>query len=192
MVSNAESGSGGLAGTRSSFVQRVIGAAMLNAATYEEVEADRSAVAQAAAVVLLSSLAAGFGARGFGASRPVDIALYAGISLVAWMMWAVLTYRIGASLLPESQTRADVGELLRTLGFASAPGLLRILGIAPGLTNVVFAVSAVWMLAAMIVAVRQALDYTGTGRAIAVCMLAWVLALIVAVALGIFFGPHVS
>ena len=192
MVSSAESGSRGLGGTRHSFVQRVIGAAMLNAATYEEVEADRSAVAQAAAVVLLSSLAAGFGARGFGASRPVDIALYAGISLVAWMMWAVLTYQIGASLLPESQTRADVGELLRTIGFASAPGLLRILGVAPGLTNVVFAVSAVWMLASMLVAVRQALDYTGTGRAIAVCTLAWLLALIFAVALGIVFGPHVS
>ncbi len=165
---------------------------MLNAATYEEVEADRGAVAQSAAVVLLSSLAAGFGARGFGASHPVDVALYAGISLVAWMMWAALTYQIGASLLPESQTRADVGELLRTIGFASAPGLLRIFGLAPGLTTVVFAVSAVWMLAAMIVAVRQALDYTGTGRAIAVCTLAWSLALIFAVALGIFVGPQVS
>ena len=192
MVSSADSSARNLGGTRHSFVQRVLGAAMLNAATYEEVEADRSAVAQAAAVVLLSSLAAGFGARGFGASRPVDVAVYAGISLVAWMLWAVLTYQIGASLLPESQTRADVGELLRTIGFASAPGLLRVLGLAPGLTTVVFAVSAVWMLAAMIVAVRQALDYTGTGRAIAVCTLAWLLALIFAVALGIVFGPHVS
>ena len=71
--------------------------------------------------------------------------------------------------MPEPQTRADVGELLRTIGFASAPGMLRVFGIVPGATIPAFAITAVWMLAAMIVAVRQALDYQSTSRAVAVC-----------------------
>ncbi len=68
---------------------------------------------------------------------------------------------------------ADVGQLLRTIGFASSPGLLRILGIVPGMTGIVFIVCALWMLVAMVIAVRQALDYHGTGRAIAVCLIGW-------------------
>ena len=114
------------------------------------------------------------------------------VALLAWSAWALLTLQIGGRLLPEPQTRVDVGELLRTIGFASAPGILRIFGILPGVTLPAFAISAVWMLAAMIVAVRQALDYTTTARAIAVCILGWVLAVGFAIVLGLLFGPTVS
>jgi hypothetical protein len=85
-----------------------------------------------------------------------------------------------------------MGQLLRTTGFATAPGLLRVVGILPELTIPSFAVAALWMLLAMIVAVRQALDYTSTGRAIAVCGLGWVLAIALAILFGIWFGPRVS
>jgi len=103
-----------------------------------------------------------------------------------------LTLQIGGRVLPEPQTSVDVGELLRTTGFAAAPGILRVFGILPGVTIPVFVITAVWMLAAMVVAVRQALDYRSTGRAIAVCVLGWALAIAFAVALGIFLGPGVS
>jgi hypothetical protein len=79
--------------------------------------------------------------------------------------------------------------LLRTIGFATAPGILRIAGVIPGTTTVVFGVTAVWMLMSMIVAVRQALDYTSTARAFAVCALGWVLAFGMAIGVGIFFSP---
>ena len=164
----------------------------MNVATYEEVEADPRATAQALATVQLSSLAAGLGARGFGGSSPADIAFFGAAALMAWAAWALLTYEIGVRILPQEHTRADVGELLRTIGFATAPGLLRIFGVLPGLTVPVFAVTAVWMLLAMIVAVRQALDYTSTRRAVAVCGLGWVLAIVCAVVVGFFFGPRVS
>jgi hypothetical protein len=177
---------------RSTFLQRLIGAVALRAATYEEVEADRRATGQAVAVVLLSSVAAGLGARGFGASSAVDIAFFGAVALMAWVAWAFVVYEIGARILPGSQTRADVGELLRTTGFATAPGLLRIVGVLPGMTIPSFAVAALWMLLAMIIAVRQALDYTSTRRAIAVCLFGWVLAMTFAVLFGLFFGPHVS
>ena len=181
-----------IATTRGAFLQRLIGAAMLRPATYEEVEADRGATVQAVVVVLLSSVAAGIGARGFGASRPVDVAFFAAIALIGWVTWAALTYQIGARILPSSETRADVGQLLRTIGFASAPGMLRIVGVAPALTTAAFALTSVWMLVAMVVAVRQALDYTSTSRAVAVCVLGWTLAVVFAVVLGVMFGPRVS
>lgn len=174
------------------FVQRLIGAAALDTAIYEEVEADLGATTQAFAVVLLSSLAAGLGARGLGGTSPANVAFISIVALLAWAAWALLTFVIGTKLLPGPQTRADVGELLRTIGFASTPGLLRIFGIMPGATVPAFAITAVWMLVAMIVAVRQALDYTSTARAIAVCVLGWALALIFAVVLGLLFAPAVS
>jgi hypothetical protein len=114
------------------------------------------------------------------------------VSLLAWVCWAMLTYQIGVRLMPEPETRADVGELLRTIGFASAPGMLRVFGIVPGAAIPAFAVTAVWMLVAMIVAVRQALDYRSTARAVAVCLVGWALAIGISVGLGLVFGPAVS
>jgi hypothetical protein len=107
-------------------------------------------------------------------------------------VWALLTYEIGTRVMPEAQTRADVGELLRTIGFAAAPGMLQIFGVVPGASIPAFAITGVWMLVAMIVAVRQALDYTSTARAVAVCCLGWALALVFAIGLGLAFGPTVS
>jgi hypothetical protein len=177
---------------RSSFVRRVIGAAALRPALFEEVEADQRATPQAVLVVALSSLAAGIGARGFGAGTPGDVLYFTAVALAAWITWAFVVFAIGALLLPEPQTRADVGELLRTTGFAATPGLIRILGVWPAVTAPVFAVAAVWMLLAMIVAVRQALEYTTTLRALAVCVFGWFLAIAIAIGFGFFFGPRVS
>ena len=84
-----------------------------------------------------------------------------------------MTYWIGTRLLPEPQTEADVGQLLRTTGFSSAPGVVRVLGVVPGLTKVIFLIAGIWMLMTMVVAVRQALDYTGTARALGVCAIGW-------------------
>lgn len=178
--------------TSSTFVSRVIGAAALRAATYEEVEVDRRATWQAVAVVVLSSVAAGLGARGFGATRPVDVAFFSAVALMAWVGWAFVVFEIGAHILPTAHTRVDVGELLRTTGFATAPGLLRIVGALPGMSIPAFAITAVWMLGAMIIAVRQALDYASTRRAAAVCAIGWVLAITFALLFGFFFGPRVS
>ena len=147
---------------------------------------------QALATVLLSSIAAGIGSRGLEAVSLTSIIFISTVSLIAWVAWALLTFEIGGRLMPEPQTRVDAGELLRTIGFASTPGMLRVLGVIPGATIPVFAATAVWMLLATIVAVRQALDYRGTARAVAVCLIGWVLAIAVAVVLGLFFGPTLS
>ena len=171
---------------------RIIGAMALDSVMYEEVEADATATSQAMLVVVLSSLSAGIGARGFGAESLPGILFISALALAAWAAWALITFEIGSRLMPEPATRADVGQLLRTIGFAAAPGMLRIFGVVPGATVAAFAITAVWMLAAMIVAVRQALDYESTARAIAVCIVGWTLAFGLAAILGLVFGPTLS
>lgn len=159
------------------FVDRVIRAAKLDGNLYEEVEADKSALGQAMAVVVISSVAAGVGMideAGLG-----GIFMGAVAALIGWYIWAYLTFLIGTRLLPEPQTSADYGELLRTIGFSSAPGVIRVLGIFPVLEGIVFFVASVWMLVAMVVAVRQALDYSGTLRAVGVCAIGWVIQVVI-------------
>jgi hypothetical protein len=178
--------------TSTPFVMRLIGALALDPMTYEEVEADRSATGQALLVVVLSSVGAGIGARGLGSGSLANTVFLTALSILAWAAWALLTYQIGVRLMPAPETRSDVGELLRTIGFSAAPGILRIFGIVPGAAIPAFGITAVWMLLAMIVAVRQALDYKSTARAVAVCGLGWVLTIVIAVGLGLVFGPAVS
>jgi hypothetical protein len=150
---------------------RMFRAAKLDVRLYEEVEADVGATAQAMIVVVLAALAAGIGSLGSG--NALGIVTGTVVALVGWLVWAFLTYLIGTRLLPEPQTSADYGELLRAIGFASAPGLIRVLGIVPGLAAPLFLVGGIWMLVAMVIAVRQALDYTSTWRAVGVCLIGW-------------------
>lgn len=174
------------------FTFRFIGALTLNRNVYEEVEGDTHATYQALAVVLLSSVAAGLGAMG---SRDFQIrGLIVGTiaGLAAWVAWATITWFIGTHLFPEPQTKADTGELLRTLGFAAAPGFVQVAGVIDPFRLVSFIVGSLWMLAAMVVAVRQALDYTSTARAVGVCVAGWLLSLAVAALLGLLHTPVVS
>jgi len=154
-------------------IDGIVRAAKLDATLYEEVEADKTAMGQAMTVVLLSGLAAGIGSI---TKTGISGIIYGAIgAIIGWFIWALLTYWIGTKLLPQPQTEANLGQLLRTIGFSSSPGLIRILGIIPGFQNIIFFVASIWMLIAMVIAVRQALDYTSTGRAIGVCIIGWLI-----------------
>jgi hypothetical protein len=167
-----------------SFTERMMGAAKLHLPTYEEVEADQTATGQAVAVVVLSSVATGIGsARMEGVDGMVGGAAGA---LIGWAFWAWLTYFIGTKILPTPQTHANWGELARVLGFAQSPGLLRILGVVPVLGPLVFLITGIWTLVAVVIAVRQALDYSSTLRAVAVCILGWIVQGILIFFLGFF------
>ena len=169
-----------------SFQNRIIRAAKLDVNLYEEVEADTTAMGQAMGVVVLSSIAAGIGTIALGGLGGILSGTIA--ALIAWYVWAYITYFIGTKILPEPQTKADHGELLRTIGFSSSPGLLRILAIIPGIGGIIFMITSVWMLVAMVIAVRQALDYKSTLRAVGVCMIGWVIQILIFVLLFSIFG----
>ena len=164
------------------YLDRMIRAAKLDVNLYEEVEADKGAMGQAMGVVVLSSVAAGIGSTGTTGINGIIVCAIT--ALIAWYIWAYITYFIGTKIIPEPQTKADHGELLRTIGFSSSPGLLRIMGFIPGIGGIIFIIASVWMLVAMVIAVRQALDYQSTLRAVGVCMIGWV---IQAIILMIFF-----
>lgn len=155
------------------YIDRILRAAKLDIQLYEEVESDKNATLQALGVVILSSLAAGIGTIGqVGGYENLLGGLF--FSVIGWVILAGLTFWVGTRVFPEPQTEADLGQLLRVVGFSSAPGIIRILGILPGVTFFVFLVASIWSLIAMVIAVRQALDYQNTWRAIGVCVIGWV------------------
>ena len=155
----------------------MIRAAKLDVSFYEKVEADQGFFRQAMAVVVLSSIAAGIGSVGQDGVRGIFSGTIAALS--SWYIWAYLTYFIGTKFLAEPQTKADFGELLRTIGFASSPGVIRIFCIIPGAELIVNSVAGVWMLVAFVVAVRQALDYSSTVRAVAVCTIGFIVQIVI-------------
>jgi hypothetical protein len=172
------------------YLRRLAGAMALDASTFEDVEADRRATLHAGITVLLASVGEGVALRAAGGLA--NVALMSALALIGWAAWALLTFEVGARLLPGARTHSDVGELLRTLGFAAAPGLIAYLSLVPGLMMPVLLVSRAWMLLAMIVAVRQALDYTSTWRAVAVCLVGWLLTSAFIVGLAFFGTTPVS
>ena len=150
----------------------MIGAAKLDIAIYEEVEADTSATRQAMAVVVLVALATGIGTLGSGGPVGLVVGIVAGLGL--WALWAWITYFIGTTLLKTAETKANWGQLARTLAFAQSPGVLKVFGFIPVLGPLVFAIASIWQLVAMVIAIRQALDYTSTWRAVGVAVIGFI------------------
>ena len=151
-------------------INRIFRAIKIDVELYEEVERDKSATIQAGLVVVLSSMAAGVGALQLGASNFLLAPIF---SLISWYVWAYIIYFVGVKLFPEKNTKSNHGELLRTIGFSSAPGLIRVFGVTPDLMTVTFIGSAFWMLACMVVAVKSALDYDSMWKALGVVIVAW-------------------
>lgn len=170
-----------------SLTDRMMRAAKLDVSLYEEVEADEGAMGQAIAAVAISSVAAGIGTAGMGGIGGLIMGVVG--ALLGWFVWSFLIYLIGAKMLPEPQTQATYGELLRTIGFASSPGVIRVLGIIPLLGGLFLLAAAIWMLISMVIAVRQALDYQSTLRAVGVCLIGWIVMVIIS---AIFLAPFVA
>ena len=171
-------------------IQRMIGAAMLRTGTYEEVEADTSATKQAMLVVVLVSLASGVGNFGVGGVPALLFGILA--ALAGWSFWAWITYFVGTKILPTPETHANWGQLARTLGYAQSPGLLKVFGFVPVIGPIVFFLATVWQLFAGIIAIRQALDYTSTWRAVGVAAIGFIgYAVIIGVVMMIFVSPTI-
>jgi hypothetical protein len=176
----------------STFLYRLMGAAMLDSATYEQLEVNTQATFQALLVVLLSSAAFAIGAGFAHRNGAGGFVLVAAIALASWIAWAFITLQVGTRLLAAPETRSDVGELLRTLGFAAAPGLLQVFAVIPGVTTPVFIITSVWMFAAMVIAVREALDYERTSRAVLVCALGGLLTAALVLFISYAFGGRAT
>jgi hypothetical protein len=157
------------------FGQRVAGVLKLNAAVFEEIEANRAVTDQAVTVILLASLAQ----AAWAAARldVIGVLHEALLALVRWVLFAGITYVIGAWILRDRETRTNPGELLRVMGFAFAPMCLAVLAVLPisVLARPIRLIAELWVLAATVVAVRQAFDYRSTSRAVIVVLIGWLI-----------------
>ena len=174
------------------FLRRLIGALVLDPATYEEVESDRRAGMQAMIVVVLACVSGGFAAMGQGLVGPGGLVTGSIVALGAWLVWVSVITTVGTITLPEPQTRSNVRELLRTLSFATAPAVFLAFAAMPSAAPIVLTLVAVWMTAAAVMGVRQALDYRSTMRAVAVCGLGLLVAFGIMFAVWIVFSQDVS
>ena len=155
-----------------SLIERMIGAAKLDVRMFEEVEADTSATRQALIVVIVVALATGLSAAiGQGIAVFIPLVLF---GLISWAVWAFIIYIIGSKVLPTSDTECDWGQVARTTGFAQTPGLLKIFGVVPVVGVPIALFAEIWRLVATVIAIRQALDYSSTLRAIAVVVLGFI------------------
>jgi hypothetical protein len=177
---------GGFPGAHRSLIQRMIGAAMLDVSVYEEVEADRSATGQAAIVVAIVAVCAAIGSWGHGNNGIIGAVVGA---FLGWLLMSALTYFIGTKLFGGT---ADMGEMLRTLGFAQSPGVIAVLGLIPILGRVVVFAVAIWQLVTAVVAIRQALDID-TMKAVATGFIAWLVVVVVTmVVMGMLLGTGMA
>jgi len=165
-------------------IDRMIRAAKLDSSLYEEVEKDTAATNQALLVVVIASICAGIGSAisGHMAVGPTGFiyGLITGVitALIGWLIWSFITYFVGTRLFKGPQTKATYGELLRCIGFSDSPGVLAILVFLPVIGGVIGFIAWIWALVAMVIAVRQALDFS-TGRAIATCIVGFIIMMII-------------
>ena len=152
------------------FLNRIYRSIKIDPEVFDEVQKDKNATIAAGIVVVLSSLAAGIAASHLGA---VNFFLAPVLSLVTWFVWAYIVYFVGVKLFPDAKTKTTHLALLRSIGFSSAPGMIRILGFNDELMTVTFIGSAFWMLACMVVAVKQTLNYKSLWKALGVVVIAW-------------------
>ena len=152
------------------FINRIFRSVKIDPEVFNEVQKDKKATLSAAIVVLLSSTAAGIGAASMGVGNFIMAPIF---SLISWFVWAYIVYFVGVKLFPDSKTKTTQFALLRAIGFSSAPGIIRIFGFNESLMAVTFIGSAFWMLACMIVAVRETLNYKSLWKALGVVIISW-------------------
>jgi hypothetical protein len=174
------------------FFRRFIGALALDAGTFEDIEASHDAGMQSIVVVMAVSLAGGIGAIGAGVIGIPGFLTGAVMVLGAWLLWVGIIATVGSVTLGEPQTSSNVRELLRVLGYAAAPGVFLAFAAMRLAAPIVVVIVAVWMIAAAVIAVRQALDYRHTSRAVAVCALSWLVAAGMMTAVALIFSQSVG
>ena len=174
------------------FLMRLLGVLVLDPVTFEDIEADRRAAMQSAIVVATVCLSGGFAAAGQQIAGSAGFVSGILMALGAWLVWVMMIAALGPYVMAEPQTKSDFPELLRVLGFAAAPGLFIGLAAMRAVTPIVVVAVAVWMVAAAVLGLRQALDYRNTARAAAVCVISWLLTFGVMAAVATLFTRTVS
>ena len=162
------------------YLNRFVGAALLDVKLYKEVAGEPRYLFQAWITVLIYAMLASWGTFGRSGAAGTNISMIS--SLIGWYIWSFSTYFLATKFFRETKTEIDRGDrkaVIRTMGFACAPGAIRILGIIPGLGIVAIVVASIWMIVAATIAVKAALNIENTARAAGACIIGWIIGAIV-------------
>jgi hypothetical protein len=159
------------------FADRVVGAMKLDANTFEDIERDPTAMGQALGVIALAALSEGIGWIWYGGLSGIVFGVVT--SIIVYAIWAVVVWVVGTRLMPDPATKADFPETFRVVAFAAAPGVLGFVTIIPILGWALLFLLWIWSIAAMVIAVRQVLDYTDTFKAVIVVIIGFVAKLLI-------------
>ena len=170
-------------------INRMLGAALLRVGTFEDVEHDRSATTQAMLVVVIVAISSGVGGVLSGDVGWVNGVIFGAVrGLIGWAVWALVTWLVGTTILKTPDTHGEWGQLARGTGFAQTPGILTVFVFIPVIGGIIALVAFVWQFVAMMIAVRQCLDYTSTWRAFFVILISFIVVLIVLIPVAILLG----
>ena len=153
--------------------QRMVGAMQADVKTFQEIEADPTAIGQAVTVIVIAGVASLLG-NIFRVGLMGGI-MYLIVNLLTYALWTLVIVLIGTKVMPEPTTKADFNEALRVIGFTASPGVFNVLAIIPFLGVLISFLVSIWMLVIGVIAVREVLDYSNTGRAIVVCVIAFII-----------------
>jgi hypothetical protein len=167
------------------FGERIIGAAKLDANTFEDIERDPTAISQAIGVIALAAVSTGIGNVWYGGFAGIIFGVFT--SLIGYAVWAVIVWLVGTKVMPDPATKADFQETFRVIGFAAAPGILGFVTIIPILGWILIFCIWLWTIAAMVIAVKQVLDYTDTFKAVIVVIIGFVVNFVITMILGAMF-----
>jgi Yip1-like protein len=155
------------------FGDRVVGAMKLDPNAFEDVERDTTAIGQSVGVIVLAAVAEGIGWIYYVGLTGIVRGAFSAI--IGFLIWSLIVWLVGTKLMPEPATKADFPETFRVLGFAAAPGLANVVTIIPIIGWLLWFVVLLWRIAAMVIAVKQVLDYSTMGKAIVVVLIGFVI-----------------
>jgi hypothetical protein len=168
-----------------SIIERSMGVIQLDDATYESIEHDQSATTQAAVIVVAAGLAAGIATSISDEWWAFIVSPIAAV--ISWIVGAYFIYLVGTKVIPSGMTEADLGQVLRLLGFASVAGIANILGFIPVIGAIVAIVAGIWGIVITVKAIMHALEMSVL-RAIATAILAAIVQAIILAIIGGILG----
>ncbi len=135
----------------------LIRAALLNEQTYQEFDRDPYAIGRGRLVLALAVIAAAIGSAGSGlAAMIVHVPAFA----LGWAAFVFTVYSIGTQAFPGRRSEDTLPRLIRSLGLATTPALLLVLGAAPIYGPLFVLAAYIWLLATTTTAIAEPLELT--------------------------------
>lgn len=166
-------------------LDRIIRAIRLEPGLYREAADNEKLMSESLIIVVAVALIGALGSV-FGADRPF-MSFMADLSnsiLFGWLLWSLVAYFVGTAFF---EGKASVNELLRAIGFASAPRILSLFAAIPCIGWLIAVIGFVLSLIATVIAIREAMRFD-TDKAIVTAVIGFILYLMTSAAIQLIFS----